>query len=43
MNTIKKKAGLGRGLSALLENADTDITSGGGSALAGSVSPHSDF
>ncbi len=38
MNTIKKKAGLGRGLSALLENADTDITSGGGSALAGSVS-----
>jgi len=38
MNTIKKKAGLGRGLSALLENADTDITSGGGNALAGSVS-----
>ncbi len=26
-NTIKKKAALGRGLSALLENADTDITS----------------
>ena len=38
MNTIKKKAGLGRGLSALLENADTDITSAAGSALAGSVS-----
>lgn len=26
-NTIKKKGGLGRGLSALLENAETDITS----------------
>lgn len=26
-NTMKKKAALGRGLSALLENADTDITS----------------
>lgn len=38
MNTLNKKVGLGRGLSALLANADTDITSGGGSALAGSVS-----
>jgi ParB family chromosome partitioning protein len=27
MNNIKKKGGLGRGLSALLETADTDITS----------------
>lgn len=36
-NIVKKKAGLGRGLSALLENADTDITSTH-NILAGSIS-----
>lgn len=36
-STIKKKVGLGRGLGALLENANTDITSSGSNALSGNV------
>ena len=36
-STIKKKAGLGRGLGALLENANTDITASSSNALAGNV------
>ncbi|MEY2708020.1 MAG: hypothetical protein RLZZ146_1760 [Bacteroidota bacterium] len=36
-STIKKKAGLGRGLGALLENANTDITTTASNATAGNV------
>jgi len=36
-STMKKKAGLGRGLGALLENANTDITTSLGNATAGNV------
>lgn len=36
-STMKKKAGLGRGLGALLENANTDITTSLGNASAGNV------
>lgn len=36
-STIKKKAGLGRGLGALLENANTDITTSNSSANTGNV------
>jgi ParB family chromosome partitioning protein len=36
-STMKKKAGLGRGLGALLENANTDITTSIGNATAGNV------
>lgn len=36
-STMKKKAGLGRGLGALLENANTDITTSFGNATAGNV------
>lgn len=36
-STMKKKAGLGRGLGALLENANTDITTSMGNATAGNV------
>lgn len=37
-SNTKKRSALGKGLSALLENADTDITSSGNSALVGSIS-----
>lgn len=36
-STIKKKAGLGRGLGALLENANTDITTSNSNANTGNV------
>lgn len=36
-STIKKKAGLGRGLGALLENANTDITTTASNATSGNV------
>lgn len=36
-STLKKKVGLGRGLGALLENANTDITASAGNAFAGNV------
>ena len=37
-SNTKKRSALGKGLSALLENADTDITSTGSSAIVGSIS-----
>lgn len=37
-SNTKKRSALGKGLSALLENADTDITSTEGSAIVGSIS-----
>ncbi len=37
-SNTKKRSALGKGLSALLENADTDITSTGNSAIVGSIS-----
>lgn len=37
-SNIKKRSALGKGLSALLENADTDITTSNGLGIAGSVS-----
>lgn len=37
-SNTKKRSALGKGLSALLENADTDITSSSGTGVAGSVS-----
>ena len=36
-STIKKKVGLGRGLGALLENANTDITTSNSNANTGNV------
>lgn len=37
-SNTKKRSALGKGLSALLENADTDITSSSNSAIVGSIS-----
>lgn len=37
-SNIKKRSALGKGLSALLENADTDITTSNGTGIVGSVS-----
>lgn len=37
-SNIKKRSALGKGLSALLENADTDITTSTGHGIVGSVS-----
>lgn len=37
-SNTKKRSALGKGLSALLENTDTDITSSGNSAIVGSIS-----
>lgn len=37
-SNTKKRSALGKGLSALLENADTDITSSNGSGIVGSIS-----
>ncbi len=37
-SNTKKRSALGKGLSALLENADTDITTTGNSAIVGSIS-----
>lgn len=37
-SNTKKRSALGKGLSALLENADTDITTSGNSAIVGSIS-----
>lgn len=37
-SNIKKRSALGKGLSALLENADTDITTSTGQGIVGSVS-----
>ena len=36
-SNIKKRSALGKGLSALLENADTDITTSNGTGIVGSV------
>ena len=37
-SNTKKRSALGKGLSALLENADTDITSASGDGIVGSIS-----
>ena len=37
-SNTKKRSALGKGLSALLESADTDITSNGNTAIVGSIS-----
>lgn len=37
-SNTKKRSALGKGLSALLENADTDITSSNGGGIVGSIS-----
>jgi len=37
-SNIKKRSALGKGLSALLENAETDITTSNGTGIVGSVS-----